>query len=60
MKNLIAWNISPKRTGNFIDSNKLNGLSVHNDIKNTSNNEFETISINVQYLDNKGNQFLKS
>ena len=42
-----------------IINNKLKGLNVNN-IKNTTNNDFETIWIKIPYLGDKGDQLLKS
>ena len=42
-----------------IINNKLKDLNVNN-IKNTTNNDFETIWIKTPYLGDKGDQFLKS
>ena len=42
IKDLIVWNGSPKRIGDAIINNNHKGLNVNN-IKNTTNNDFETI-----------------
>ena len=42
---MIAWNGFPKRIGDAI----IKGLNVNN-IKNTANNDFETILIKILYL----------
>ena len=59
IKNLIVWNGFPKRSGDAIINNKLNGLNVNN-IKNTTNNDFQTIWMKIPYLGDKGHQILKS
>ena len=59
IKDLIVWNGSPKRIGDAIINNNLKGLNVNN-IKNTTNNYFETIWIKKSYFDDKGDQLLKS
>ena len=56
---VIAWNGFPKRIGDDIINKKLKGLNVNN-IKNTANNDFETIWIKIPYLSGKGDQLLKS
>ena len=59
IKDLIAWNGFPKRPGDAIINNKLKGLNVNN-IKNTINNDLETIWIKIPYISDIGDQFLKS
>ena len=55
-KDLIAWNCFSKRIGNTMINNKLKGLSVNN-VKNATNNDFETIRIKILYLGDKGDRF---
>ena len=50
--------VFPKRIGDTPINNKLKGLNVNN-IKNTTNNDFETKWIKIPYLGNKEDQFLK-
>ena len=59
IKDLIAWNGFPKRIGDAIINKKLKALNVNN-IKNTTNNDLETIWIKIPYLGDKGDQLLKS
>ena len=59
IKDLTAWNGFPKRAGDAITNNKLKDLNVNN-IKNTTNNDFETIWIKIPYLSDKGDQLLNS
>ena len=56
---VVAWNSFPKRIGDAIISNKLKGLNMNN-VKNTTNNDFEAIWIKMPYLGDKGDQLLKS
>ena len=58
VKDLIAWHNFPKRIRVAVINNELIGLNVNN-IKNTTNNYFETIWIKISYLGDKGNQLLK-
>ena len=58
IKYLIPWNGFPKRIGDVIINNKLKGLNVN--IKNTINNDLETIWIKIPYLGDKGDNLLKS
>ena len=58
-KDLIAWNGFPKRIGDAIINNNFKCLNVNN-IKNTTNNDLETIWIKIPYLGDKGEQLLKS
>ena len=53
IKDLIAWYGFSKRIGDVINNNKLKGLNGDN-IKNTTNNEFETIWIKIPNLVDKG------
>ena len=55
----MAWNGFPKRIGDVIINDELRGLNVNN-IKNRTNYELETIWIKIPYLDDKGDQLLKS
>ena len=59
IKDLIAWNGCPKRIGDVIMNNKLKGLNVNN-IMNRTNNDFETIWIQIPYVGDKGDKLLKS
>ena len=59
IKDRFTWNGFPKRNGDAVINNKLKGLNVNN-IKNTTNNDFETIWLKIPYLGDKGDQFLNS
>ena len=59
MKDLIAWNDFPKRMRDAIINNTLKGLNMNN-IKNTTNNDFDTICMKIPYLADRGDQLLKS
>ena len=58
IKYLIPWHGFPKRIGDVIINNKLKGLNVN--IKNTTNNDWETIWIKIPYLGDQGDNLLKS
>ena len=58
IKDLIARNVFPKRIEDAIIINTIKGLNVNN-IKNKTNNDFETIWIKIPYLSDKGDQYLK-
>ena len=58
IKELIARNVFPKRIEDAIIINTIKGLNVNN-IKNKTNNDFETIWIKIPYLSDKGDQYLK-
>ena len=58
IKDLISWNVFPKRIGDAIINNNLKDLNVN--IKNTTNNELGTIWIKIPYLGDKGDQLLQS
>ena len=57
MEDLTVWNGFPKRIGDAIINNKLKGLNLN--IKNTANNDLETICVKIPYLGDKGDQLLK-
>ena len=58
IKDLIIWNGFPKSIGDAIITNKGKGLNVNN-IKNSTNNDLETIWTKIPYLGDKGDQLLK-
>ena len=58
IKDLIARNVFPKRIEDAIIINTIKGLNVNN-IKNKTNNDFETIWTKIPYLSDKGDQHLK-
>ena len=58
IKDPTAWNGFPKIIGDAIINNKFKGLNVN--IKNTNNNDLETIWIKIPNLGDKGDQLFKS
>ena len=53
-----TWNSFPNRIGDAIINNKLKRLHEDN-IKNSTNNYFDTIWIKIPYLGDKGHQLSK-